>query len=476
MIFLRVVPLVARMLSAVVERLPGVWVYLSLQQIARRLEDHASALLLIMISLSLAIFSASAANTLDQWLFDSIHYSTGADLAVRELVQDVGMFRFPGLGPTGESEKDSPGGNTTRGDTFADLTSADLDIGESEWYPDLQQYLGLPGVEQVTRVGKYEGHFSLGREEQPCWIMGVERIEFPQVAFSRDDLAPVSLGALMNALGAEPMGVLIPSHLATEQGFQVGDRLVMDINIEELRYEDLEFERSTWVRELVIVGLYDYFPTVYPDQKPTLIVNLEYIFGDPDNVMAYDIWLDLEEDANVPLIVDGIWEAMRVNVTIQGNALEAIKRGQEQADRVGLFGVLNVGFLTAGLMPGLGFVLYSYASLRRRFIQLGILQAIGLLVRQLVGYLLSEQLLLMGIAISNGAFVGLVTSYLFVPFLQASASPEGQVPPFRVLIGWTEAGWLSLSFGVVLFLTMLGTIMYLVRLEVFQAVKLGESL
>jgi putative ABC transport system permease protein len=143
---------------------------------------------------------------------------------------------------------------------------------------------------------------------------------------------------------------------------------------------------------------------------------------------------------------------------------------------VGLFGVLNIGFLTAGLMPALGFVLYSYASLRRRFIELGLLQAVGLMVRQLVGYLVSEQLFLMGVAILVGAAVGLGTSNLFVPLLQAAASGEQQVPPFHVQIGWAEAGWLSLGFGVVLCLTMVGTIAYLVRLKVFQAVKLGETL
>ena len=167
---------------------------------------------------------------------------------------------------------------------------------------------------------------------------------------------------------------------------------------------------------------------------------------------------------------------MNVAAFVQGSALEAIEQGRDQAERLGLFGVLNVGFLTAGLMPGIGFMLYSYASLRRRFIQLGILQAIGLSVRQLVGYLALEQLLLMGIAISGGAVVGLVTSYLFVPFLQTGTSPGGQVPPFQVFVGWAEAGWLSLGFGVVLFLTVAGTIAYLVRLKVFQAVKLGETL
>jgi putative ABC transport system permease protein len=127
-------------------------------------------------------------------------------------------------------------------------------------------------------------------------------------------------------------------------------------------------------------------------------------------------------------------------------------------------------------MAAIGFVLYSYASLRRRFIELGILQAIGLSVRQLVGYLVTEQLLLMGLAISGGVVVGLMTSILFVPFLQTSASPGTPVPPFQVFIGWTEAAWLALGFGLVLCVTMLGTIAYLMRLKTFQAVKLGETL
>jgi len=141
-----------------------------------------------------------------------------------------------------------------------------------------------------------------------------------------------------------------------------------------------------------------------------------------------------------------------------------------------LFGILNVGFIATGLMPGIGFVLYSYASLRRRFIQLGILQAIGLSVKQLIGYLVSEQFLLMGIAISCGAAIGLLTCYIFVPFLQVGAAPGVQVPPFKVLIGWEEAGWLSLGFSAVLFLTIVGTVAYLARLKVFQAVKMGETL
>ena len=69
-----------------------------------------------------------------------------------------------------------------------------------------------------------------------------------------------------------------------------------------------------------------------------------------------------------------------------------------------------------------------------------------------------------------------MTSILFVPYLQVGVTPGTPVPPFNVLIGWAEAGWLSLAFGAILMVTIIGTIIYLVRLKVFQAVKLGETI
>jgi putative ABC transport system permease protein len=163
-------------------------------------------------------------------------------------------------------------------------------------------------------------------------------------------------------------------------------------------------------------------------------------------------------------------------VEVRGNAFDSVKKMMDQPERVGLFGILNVGFLMTGLMPGIGFVLYSYASLRRRYIQLGILQAIGLSVKHLIRYLASEQVLLMGLAILSGAGIGLLTSYLFVPFLQIGTATGTPIPPFEIMIGWTESGVLSLIFGVVLSMTMIGTISSLVHMKVFQAVKMGETL
>lgn len=273
----------------------------------------------------------------------------------------------------------------------------------------------------------------------------------------------------MNDLGSELYSVLVPRRLAQEKGFQIGDRLLMSANVLDQTYES----------EMVITGIYDYFPTVYPSNRPTFIVNLEALFDNPDSVIGYDVWLDLEDDVDTDFLLRQIRLMMNSDgavVKVPGNSLEEFKDRMAEPERIGVFGVLNVGFIATGLMPGIGFVLYSYASLRRRFIQLGILQAIGLSVGQLIGYLVLEQFMLMGLALLFGAGIGLLASYLYLPFLQVGAGPGGVIPPFDVLIGWAESGWLSIGFGLVLVLTILGTVYYLARIKVFQAVKMGEAL
>ncbi len=441
LVIVRFIPLIVRLMAAIASRLPGVWAYLSLQQIARRTQDHSSALLLIIIALGLSIFTVSTARTLDRWLYDSEYYKVGADLALQEFIST------------------SSGGGGEGGSSQTVLIESFLPV---------EDHLKVQGIAGATRVGKYDSEFSFGRGNVSSTVMGIDRIDFPQTAYFRDDFSADNMGTLMNELGLNLDGVLVPTSLMTDNGVALGDQLAISINAGS----------ATYNRDFTVVGSYDYFPTVFPSDKPTLIVNLDSVFNYPEDVEGYQMWVKLKPNADPQAVTAEIADRIGPTtgvVTVVGNALQAVHDGQDKPERMGLFGILNVGFFVTGLMPGIGFLIYSYAALRRRFIQLGILQAIGLSVNQLIASLVSEQVILMGLAILSGAAIGLVTSLMFVPFLQTGATPGAPVPPFQVLIGWKEAGWLSLAFGLILSLTMVGTIIYLARLKVFQAVKLGET-
>ena len=81
--------------------------------------------------------------------------------------------------------------------------------------------------------------------------------------------------------------------------------------------------------------------------------------------------------------------------------------------------------------------------------------------------------LLLGIGV--GTALGVFASRLFVPFLQIGASAQSQYPPFHIEIAWLSIVEIYVLFAL-LFVVALGTLStLLVRMKIFQAIKLGET-
>lgn len=102
-------------------------------------------------------------------------------------------------------------------------------------------------------------------------------------------------------------------------------------------------------------------------------------------VRGYTIVIDRQAD-QTRLVPDGL------NTFIKDwtSATQTIIDEQRKPERQGLFGLLSVGFVTAALLTVLGFILYALFSFRRRFIELGMLRAVGLSAQQMTALLASE--------------------------------------------------------------------------------------
>lgn len=113
---------------------------------------------------------------------------------------------------------------------------------------------------------------------------------------------------------------------------------------------------------------------------------------------------------------------------------------------------------------------------RRRFIQMGIMRAIGLSSRQIAVALAGEQTLTTTLGILGGALLGLITSQLFIPFMQIGYTEADLIPPFIVVIAWRDVTLaVSALLGASLLIT-LGVAWLLSRLRVFHAIKMGRRL
>jgi putative ABC transport system permease protein len=164
-----------------------------------------------------------------------------------------------------------------------------------------------------------------------------------------------------------------------------------------------------------------------------------------------------------------------VNVLAFEDVRTQVLKEQTRPERQGLFGVLSVGFAAAALLTVLGFFLYAVFSFRRRLIELGVLRAVGLSAPQMGAFLGWELLLLLGTGVGAGTALGVAASRIYIPYMQVGISPESTIVPFAVIIAWPEIYRIYALFGALFVIALAVLLVFLLRMKIFQAVKLGET-
>jgi len=449
---LRLLPTIIASIAWIASHTSGVGILLATRHLSRTPGFYAAPLVLLVLTLSLSAFTASLAQTLDQHLYDQTYYEVGADMRLVEM---------------GESTETSTPSFAFGGG--ADTTSEEEEEEEEEEGPrwlflPVSEHLKVPGVQAAARVGRYTTSTQLSGGRQDGTFIGIDRTDFPNVAFWRGDFAPTSLGALMNALAVYPNGVLVPRSFMGQHALNVGDTF---------RVRVITYGQSNDL-DLKIVGGFNLFPTWYSEDGPLFVGNLDYLFEQAGGQFPYDVWLQTDLDVDYDQIVEDVRD-LRLHVLNWNAPLLAVSAEQQRPERQGLFGVLSVGFVAAALLTVLGFLLYAFFSFRRRFIELGILRAIGLSAGQMTTFLAWELAFLLLIGVIAGTGLGAWVSQLFIPYLQVGTGPSAHTPPFVVEIAWLAIFRIYVLFGLLFVAALGGLAVLLLRIKIFQAVKLGET-
>lgn len=442
----RIIPFLLELLARTAARPAWVAPLVALRALARQPGNYRGPLLLLILTLSLAAFSASMAATLDGALRNAIGYQVGA---ATQLIE------------TGQStEQQQPGQQQPQAPQRKDITE------EARWlFVPVNDHLDIPGVTAATRVGAYDAAIQLGGVSQQAQLVGIDRLDFPKVVgrFDRTWGGDQSLGALMNLLARYPDGVLVGKE-ALAKGLKVGDTLPALLTL----YDD---RREVRFR---IVAAIDLWPGFYPEDGPIIVANMDYIFDQMGGQYPYDVWIARAPDAQVEAIVSGA-RGLGATVVDARDAATLIAEEQAQPRRQGLFGLLSVGFLTAGALTLLGFLLSALIAARRRAIELGVLRALGMTGLQVAVALTLEHLLLVAAGIGAGSGIGLLAASLVVPLLQVGVGPHPSTPPYAPQIAWDQVSLIYLAFGAALLLALLALAVMMGRMRLFQAIKLGDA-
>ncbi len=444
--------LLMRPLALIARFLPSPSVYFGWTSLVREGQHYRTPVLLLVLCLNLGVFYASLARSADIWMVDRLRYQAGADLTFEHL-------------------------------SSGDASSAGI-IPSDAWLLPASAYKSIAGVGEATRVAKFQASLNLPRgtiSYQPgtrapfgqqsnddqvpeVSLFLVDRLDFPSVAYWRSDFSPDSLGTLMNQLGANPNGLLVPRTVAERLPAGSEEELSIDISLDGVVHT-ITFR---------IVGMFDYWPTM-PQSGPLYVVgNMEYIEREIGGAFPHGIWLRLNAGADPDAILEAI-ELMQVTPARPVILSELIAKDQQNLERIGIFGLLTVCFLTGAVLSGTELLIYSYANLTGRTTRFAMLRAIGMRGREIVGIVSSEYLLVLVYGVVAGIIVGVTGARLYVPFFPLTQDPASQIPPFLPVVDWASTNWMAV--GVTLALVIIGGVILsrLVRQQLFQVLRMGNQ-
>ncbi len=175
LVFLRLFPVVLKVLAWVVSKMQGTSVLIGMWQLVRNPVHYSRLVLLLMLATAVGMFSASFGATLDSSYTSRAQYETGAEVRIDNL------------------RTVSASGPDTLNSELADTT----------------------GAEQVTQVFRLNGSEGDLGGRTSFEILGVEPESMKDVAYFRGDFAGDSLDTLMEKLGpsltSDDYGLALPA-------------------------------------------------------------------------------------------------------------------------------------------------------------------------------------------------------------------------------------------------------------------------
>ena len=82
-------------------------------------------------------------------------------------------------------------------------------------------------------------------------------------------------------------------------------------------------------------------------------------------------------------------------------------------------------------------------------------------------------LILTGLVAGTG--LGAWISGLFIPYLQVGTEAAARIPPFLVEIAWPAVFRIYALFGLLFVVALIVLAFLLMRMKIYQAIKLGET-
>jgi len=449
--FIRVYPLLISLIYRIGRRFWSPVPYAALHNIMDSGGREGFLMLFIILSISVGLFNAGTARTINRNTEDRIFNSFGADIVTRQYWRE--------LDERGQPLIWRDFGGSGANSIFIEPPFIDFQILE-----------GVESTARVMSINDARVQLSTNYEIEKTVLIAFDPYDFARTAWWRSDLTPHAFNEYMNIMMEFPSSAVLSGSLRDQLGLREGDKI---------RIDPLSSGESI---ELDVLAFVDYWPSFSPHKLDSggsivsnhmVAANLEYIFSKMPRY-PYDVWI-----RKMPGVSDGEIFDQLAEMNTSFRSIETITKPIVDAKNdpalQGTNGALSLGFIISMLISGIGFLIYWILSINSRALQFGVIRAMGLTRNKILGIIVWEQILVSGVALAAGLMIGNISLSLFLPVFSLLYSGPEQNTPFKVFPTDGDATWILLIFGIVLLvcLILLGHVIRRVKID--QVVKLGED-
>ncbi len=458
-------PFIVKLVFIAGKRFWSTSIYTAFVQVARSAGQEQFLMLFIVLTLSIGVFSANSARTINANAEDAIRYQTGADITLLdnwEYIADENAL-------TTNDYIAASWGNKKALDkiqSFKERAASGL-LTDKYIEPDFEQYTGLQGVDKVTKVYVEESTSIAPIASLPVRFLAIDTNEFGKTAWFRSELLPFHWYEYLNLLADIPNGVLLSSSFKDKK-IKAGDEITLRVAKQNIK--------------VVVVDFVDYWPSFTQNitdplgksiKNNLVVANFGYIFNSMP-IKPYEVWIKKKPGYSGADILKEL-KAKAIEPLKYKDTDKAITELKREPAILSTNGSLTLGFILTMIICLSGFLIYWVIALKKRALQFGIMRAMGISTNHVIGMLVFEHLLISGSAIIAGISVGAAVSRIFIPVYELFYNTKIHLLPFQMIA--QRADYIKLYFVVAFMLLVAFFVLFIItrNIKVTQIIKLGED-
>lgn len=445
MIFLRIQPLIIKLLFSMGKKFWRPAGYASFLQIIRTGTKNQFVMLFLVLTVSLGIFDSTVARTIITNAENNITYLTGSDIVINEVW-----------------------------DSNYNLVLVDPSIDLVYKEPDFGKYMSASEIEKAARV-YYNGNvtFQAGKARNSATVMAIDTKEFGEAIVFDSGVLDRHINNYLNEMAVDPDYIIVSRSFETLQNKNIGDKL---------SYTNEEGNTITGV----ICAFVDYWPTYQPtvinvlnDGTAEKVTNY-FIVSHLSTIQAewgktpYRVFLKLKNSGDNDFFADYV-KNNNIRLSSYTNMSDEKSEIRQSTLFQGTNGVLTMSFIIILILCLAGYLIYWIMSIRSRELLFGVLRAMGMRKAEIIKMLFGEQLATGIFSIAIGGIIGIISSKLFVPMIQLAYAGDDQVTPLNLTMQASDL----IRLGIVILVMVIACIIVLARIiskmKITNALKLGED-